>query len=37
MMAEQLATLGVAAALLLRSHVEAVSSALATTKTARGG
>jgi putative membrane protein len=37
MMAEQLATLGVAAALLLRSHVETVSRALATTKTARGG
>jgi cytochrome c oxidase assembly factor CtaG len=37
MMAEQLATLGVAAALLVRSHLETVSGGLATTKTARGG
>ena len=37
MMAEQLATLGAAAAILLRSHVETVSGTLATTKTARGG
>jgi putative membrane protein len=37
MMAEQLATLGAAAAILLRTHVAAASGAMATTKPARGG